>query len=243
MQKRYPLFLSALGSGNNARWASLHAIAQHDQGGLDTNALNRKNAKPPRQYEPFRASRAGIEQKSRSVPVRFWLVGMAEHADVRLFALKKRSSALRQRPAFIQDMTNGDAEACQFDHRLGWKPTLFIIIVDVARDGGNWCDPFQLFDHGSIANITGVENIIDAFKMPSDHGIESAVGVDNHSDPNGATLIPGATTVWGPIEACTCFQSNVNGSGDFFGKAASSAFNRSARAALIGCVESHSIRP
>ena len=112
MQKRNPLFPSALGSGNNARWASLHAIAQHDQGGLDTNALNRKNAKPPRQYEPFRASRAGIEQKSRSVPVRFWLVGMAEHADVRLFALKKRSSAFRQLPAFVQDMTNGDAEAC-----------------------------------------------------------------------------------------------------------------------------------
>ena len=32
---------------------------------------------------------------------------------------------------------------------------------------GNWCDPFQLFDHGSIANITGVENVIDAFKMSS----------------------------------------------------------------------------
>jgi hypothetical protein len=79
--------------------------------------------------------------------------------------------------------------------------------------------------------------------MSSDHGIESAVGVGNHSDPNGSVLVHGATTDWDSIEACTCFQSKVNGSGNFFGKAASSAFNRSALAALIGCVENHSIRP
>ena len=69
-------------------------------------------------------------------------------------------------------------------------------------------------------------------KMSSDHRIESAVGVGNHSDPNGSVLVHGAATGWDPIEACTCFQSNVNGSGDFFGKAASSAFNRSARAEI-----------
>ena len=85
MQKRQPLFLSALGGGKNGSWASLHAIAQYDydQGGLDTTALNREDAKPTRQCEPFRASRAGIEQESRSVPVRFWLVGVAKDADVR----------------------------------------------------------------------------------------------------------------------------------------------------------------
>ena len=101
MQKRHPLFISALGGGKNGRWASLHAIAQYDQGGLDTTALNREDAKPPWQCEPFRAGRAGIEQESRSVPIRFWLVGMAENADVRLFTLKKRSSTLRQLPAFV----------------------------------------------------------------------------------------------------------------------------------------------
>ena len=57
-------------------------------------------------------------------------------------------------------MTDGDAEARQFDHRLCWEPTLFIIIVDVARDSGDWCDLFQLFDHGPVANVPGMENVI-----------------------------------------------------------------------------------
>ena len=60
--------------------------------------------------------------------------------------------------------------------------------------GGDQSDLLQLFDHGPIANIAGVENIIDAFKMSSDHGIESAVGVGNHSDPNGSVLVHGAAT-------------------------------------------------
>jgi hypothetical protein len=44
---------------------------------------------------------------------------MTEDADVRLFALKKRSPVLRELPAFAQHMTNGDAAACQFDYGLG----------------------------------------------------------------------------------------------------------------------------
>ena len=88
-----------------------------------------------------------------------------------------------------------------------------------------------------------MENVIDTFEMPSNRWIEEAMGIGNHADPNGSLPIHGAATGWDPSETCTCFQSNVNGSGDFFGKAASSAFNRSALAALIGCVESHSIRP
>ena len=153
-------------------------------------------------------------------------MGMAKHTDIRLFAHKKGSSILRELPAFVQDMTDGDAEACQIDHRLGRKPTLFIIIVDVARDGGNWCDPFQLFDHGPIANVSGVENVIDACKMSSNRRIEQAMGVGNDPNPNGSPLAHGAATGCDTSEACTCFQSNVNGSGNFFGKAASSAFYR-----------------
>ena len=96
-------------------------------------------------------------------------------------------------------------------------------IVYVTHHGiglrrGDRSDLLQLFDHGPIANVPGVENIIDAFKMSSDHGIESAVGVGNHSNPNGAPLVHGTTTVWDPIEACTCFQSNVKDSKNLFGK-------------------------
>ncbi len=89
-------------------------------------------------------------------------MGMAEDTDVRLFRLQNGSPVFRHLSAFVQNMTDGDAEARQFDYGLGREPALFIII-DVARDGGDWCDLLQLFDHGPIANVPGVENMIDAF--------------------------------------------------------------------------------
>ena len=91
---------------------------------------------------------------------------MAKDAEAWLVFLEERSSFFRQLPAFVQNMTDGDAAACQFDHGLGRKSALFII-VDVARDSGDRRDLLQLFDHAPIANVPGVENIIDAFKMSS----------------------------------------------------------------------------
>ena len=41
---------------------------------------------------------------------------MTKDAEVWLIFLKERSSFLRQFPAFVQNMTDGDAAACQFDH-------------------------------------------------------------------------------------------------------------------------------
>ena len=96
---------------------------------------------------------------------------VAEDAEVWLVFLEERSSFLRQLPAFVQNMTDGDAAACQFDHDLGWKSALFII-VDVAGDGGDRSDPLQLFDHGPITYVPGVENMIDPFKMSSNRRIE-----------------------------------------------------------------------
>jgi hypothetical protein len=96
---------------------------------------------------------------------------VAKDADVRSFAIQKGSSVLGELSAFIQNMTDGDAETCQFDHGLGRKSTLFII-VDVAKDGGDWRDLLQLFNHGLIADVSGVENVIDAFKMSSNRRIE-----------------------------------------------------------------------
>ena len=56
---------------------------------------------------------------------------MTKDAEVWLGFLEERSSVLRQLPAFVQNMADSDAAACQFDHGLWWKPTLFRI-VDVA---------------------------------------------------------------------------------------------------------------
>ena len=38
--------------------------------------------------------------------------------------------------------------------------------------GDDRSDLLQLFDHGSIANVPGVENVIDASKMSSNRRIE-----------------------------------------------------------------------
>jgi hypothetical protein len=118
---------------------------------------------------------------------------MTKDADIRLFALKKGSPFFRHLPAFVQNMTDGDAAAYQIDHGLGRKYALFIII-DVAGDGGDWSNLLQLFDHGPIANVPGVENVIDASEVSPDGGIEQAVGIGNHSDLNGFPLVHGTAT-------------------------------------------------
>ena len=87
-------------------------------------------------------------------------------------------------------MTDGDAATCQLDHGFGWKPVLFII--DVTGDSDNWRNLLQLFDHRLIANIPSVEYVIDPFEMSPDGRIEQAMGIGNHSDPNGSPLIHGA---------------------------------------------------
>ena len=68
-------------------------------------------------------------------------------------------------------MADGDATARQLNYDLGRKPTLFTI-VNVTGNDCDWRDLLQLFDHGSIANVPGVEDMIDAFKMSSNRRIE-----------------------------------------------------------------------
>ena len=152
-----------------------------------------KDAQAPWQLESLWPCRTGIEQQRLAEPFDFRLVGMAKHADIRLFALKKGSSFLRQLPAFILNMTDGDAAACQFDHGLGRKYALSVI-VDIARDGGDRSDLFQLFNHGPIANVSGMKDVIDPFEMSPDGQIEQAMGIGNYSDPNGSALVHGVAT-------------------------------------------------
>ena len=74
---------------------------------------------------------------------------VVEDAEVWLVFLEERSSFLRQLPTFVQNMTDGDATASQFDHDLVWKSGLFIR-VNIAGDSGDWCDLSQLFEHGPM---------------------------------------------------------------------------------------------
>jgi hypothetical protein len=56
---------------------------------------------------------------------------MTKNADVWLLAVQKGSPVLRHLPAFVQNMPDGDAAACQFNDGLGRRYALFVI-VDVA---------------------------------------------------------------------------------------------------------------
>ena len=59
---------------------------------------------------------------------------VAEDADIWMFTFQERPPLFRHLPAFVQNMTDGDAAAGQFDHGLGRKSSR-LIIVDVAGDG------------------------------------------------------------------------------------------------------------
>jgi hypothetical protein len=116
---------------------------------------------------------------------------VTEDADIGVFTFKKCASFFRHLPAFEENMADSDAVSCQFDHDLGRKSTL-LVAVHVAGNGGDRGNLLQLFDHGAIANVSGVENVIDAFEMSSHRRIEEAMGIGNYTDPNGFSLVHGA---------------------------------------------------
>jgi hypothetical protein len=80
-----------------------------------------KDAQAPWQRESLRSCRSWIEEQRLAERFRFGLVRVTEDADVRSFAIQKGSSILRELPAFILNMTDGDAAMLRHDH----KPTQF----------------------------------------------------------------------------------------------------------------------
>ena len=159
-------------AGQDFSWElPVRILLQLNMPGLDLSVYHYQNPDRPWELESLRARRARIEEQRLAEPFNFRPMRMTKDAEVWLAFLEKHSSVLREFPAFIQNMTDGDTAACQFDHGLGQKPALFLI-VDIAGDGGDWRDLLQLFNHGLITNIPGVENVIDAFKMSSNRWIE-----------------------------------------------------------------------
>jgi len=96
---------------------------------------------------------------------------MTKDADVWLLTIQKSPPVFCELSAFIHDMTDGDAEAGQFDHGLWWKPSLFVRI-DIAGDGRHGSNGLKLLNDVSLANITGVENMIHVFKMQQNRRVE-----------------------------------------------------------------------
>ena len=115
-----------------------------------------KNTHTPQKFEPPWPGRAGIEQQSLTEPLRSWLVRVAEDADIWMFTLQERPPLFRHLPAFVQDMTDGDAAACRFDHDLGRKSALSII-VHVFRDRRAGRDGLKLPMTERPSTVTGAE--------------------------------------------------------------------------------------
>jgi len=110
---------------------------------------------------------------------------VAKDTDVGVFSIQKASPFACELPAFIHDVTDGDAEAGQFDDRLWWKSTL-LKPIDIAGDGRHGSKKLKLLDDESCADITGMNNVIDASEVSYDRRIKQAVGVGNNADANRA---------------------------------------------------------
>ena len=79
--------------------------------------------------------------------------------------------------------------------------------------------------------------------MSSSHQIEYAMGIGDHTDAYGPCLTHDCATGCITRGCSALAQSKINGSGERFGRSASSALSRAARPALIGWVENHCTRP
>jgi hypothetical protein len=168
-------------------------IRQRNEVRFDFGGAQVQKTNAPRKRESFRSRGSWIEQQRLTEPFCSWLMRVTEDADVGVFTFKKCAASFRHLATFVQNMTDGDAAACQFDHHLERNSTL-LVAIHVAGDGGDRCDLLQLFNHRPIANVSGVNNVIDVFEILSHHRIEEAMGVGNHPDPNGFPMVHGTAS-------------------------------------------------
>jgi hypothetical protein len=112
------------------------------------------------------------------------LMGMAKDTDVRPGPIKKGSPVFGQLSSFIQNVADRDLPTGDRNHCLWWKSALFVSI-DVAGDGGHRSNRLQLLNHGSLADVTGVNNMIHIPKILWDGWIKKTMRIGKHTDPYG----------------------------------------------------------
>jgi hypothetical protein len=149
----------------------LGLISQENETRFYFGVAETQKTKTSGQLESLWSSRSGVEEQRLAEPFNFRLVRVTEDANIKLRTIQKGSPVFCEPPAFIHHMPESSADSKECYHSFRWEPTLFIPI-DVAGDGGDRSDPLQLFDHGPITYVPGVENVIDPFKMSSNRRIE-----------------------------------------------------------------------
>ena len=93
-------------------------LLQLNMHGFDLSVYHFQSPDRSWQRESLWARRAGIEPQRLAEPFNFRLMRVTKDADVWLLAIQEGSPALRELPAFIQNMTHGDAAMLWNDHEL-----------------------------------------------------------------------------------------------------------------------------
>jgi len=99
-------------------------IRQSNELWFDFGVAKSQKTDAPRTRESFRSRGSWIEQQRLTEPFCSRLMRVTEDADIGVFTFKTCAVVCRHLPAFVQNMTDGDAAACQFGHDLRRQSTL-----------------------------------------------------------------------------------------------------------------------
>ena len=81
---------------------------------------------------------------------------VAEDADIWMFTFQERLPFFRHLPAFVHNMTDGDAASCQFDHGL-WRKSTLLVPIHIAGDRRAGRDGLKLPTTERPPTVTGAE--------------------------------------------------------------------------------------
>src|SRR6476646_6891643 len=120
----------------------MRCIRQSNEMRFDFGVAKSQKTDAPRKRESFWSCGSWIEQQRLTEPFCSRLMRVTEDADIGVFTFKTCAAFFRHLSSFIQNMTDGDAVACQLDHDLGRKSTL-LVAIHVAGDGSDRSDLLQ----------------------------------------------------------------------------------------------------
>ena len=104
---------------------------------------------------------------------------MAEDAHFGLNTFEKSAALFRQLPTLIHNMTDGDAEAGQFDHGFWWKATL-LVSIDIAGHRRHGSNGLKLLDDQLSTDIAGAERMV--IKRTASFVLRAPVGSQAHEE-------------------------------------------------------------
>ena len=99
-------------------------------------------------------------------------------------------------------MSNGDTKAGQLDDSFPRKSAPFKPVY-IPRNSRHRSDGLELLDNGLLADVAGMQDMIDATQMLCDRRIEQSMGISNDTDAAGTYAAHGSLPGWTPSAART----------------------------------------